>query len=70
MWIGIAMVVTALIVATAAIIIVFQYNKTQWDIANLQKDAEVQSSNNIKDGLDKLGGGICKTSTRTFLNCL
>lgn len=68
-WISIALIATALIIAGSAIFIALQYNKTQWDIANLQKDAQVESSNNIKSGLNSVGDGICRTSTKTYVFC-
>lgn len=68
-WISIALVITALIIAGSAVFITLQYNKTQWEIANIQKDAQIDSSNNIKSGLNAVGDGICRTSTKSYVFC-
>lgn len=68
-WLAVAMVVSALIIAGSAVFITLQYNKTQLDIANLQKDAQIESSNNIKSGLNEVGSGICKVSDKSMLFC-
>lgn len=68
-WMGVAMIITAIIIAGAGVFAILQYNKTQWDIANLQKEAQIKASNNIKDGLDEVGRGFCKTSAQRFTFC-
>lgn len=68
-WQSVALVVTALIIAGASIFIALEFNKTQWDIANLQKDAEIEASLNISEGMNEIGSGICKTSTKQIVFC-
>ncbi len=52
LWTFITAVVVALMVSGTAVFVSIQYNQTQKDIANTQAEA-------IKDGLSKLGEGIC-----------
>ena len=63
------MVITALIIAGAGTFAVLQYNKTQWEIANLQKDTHIEASKNIENGLKDIGSGVCKTSTKSVMFC-
>jgi len=68
-WNGIVIIVTALILSGTSIYISFQHNRTQWDISNVQRDAQVEASNNIKSGLNEVGDGLCKTSTKNYVFC-
>ncbi|HEU4830707.1 MAG TPA: hypothetical protein VFS65_00875, partial [Candidatus Saccharimonadales bacterium] len=54
-WNGFAIIIAAIIIAGAGVFSVLQYNKTQWDIANLQKSAQIESSKNIQNGLNEIG---------------
>lgn len=68
-WMAVAAIGVAVVIAAASIVIALQYNKTQWDIANLQKESQATASKNIGDGLHEIGSGICQTSTKSFVFC-
>lgn len=68
-WMAVAAIGVAVVIAAASIVIALQYNKTQWDIANLQKESQAAAAQDIGNGLSEIGSGICKTSTKTYLFC-
>jgi len=68
-WMAIALIISALTISAASVYSIQQYNKTQLDIANIQKDAQISSSENIKNGLGEIGSGVCKTSTKSVMFC-
>jgi len=67
---SVSLIITALIISVAAIFCTLQFNQTQLKIAEEQKDSRIEQSKNIKQGLDKIGNGICKTSTKATSFCL
>jgi len=68
-WTSVALVLSSLIIASASIFIALEYNKTQRDVASMQKEAQIKASQNIKTGMEDIGHGICTTSTKQFMIC-
>lgn len=68
-WGCVSAVVIALIISGSAIFISTQYNQTQKEVAEIQAAAEKESAATIKEGLNNIGSGVCRTSDRTFVSC-
>lgn len=69
LWTFITAVVVALIVSGTAIFISLQYNQTQKDISESQTKAMQGSAAEIRQGLNGIGNGICKTSDKQLVRC-
>ena len=62
LWQCIAVMVSVVILACASVFIALEYNKTQWDIANIDNEAIIKSSQISADGERDAGRSIGRGS--------